>query len=103
MIEKSATSCTAWYGGGLLDLNHTRIIKFASVLQIAKFVPSKPQTETNFAIRTLDAYRDWRRIPLPPLRATLAVALAAFKLPPSTIQSFFLQGFRDVTAYGPGM
>ena len=38
---------------GLLDLNHTRNLDFASVLQIAKFVPSSRHNETNFAIRTL--------------------------------------------------
>ena len=53
MIEKSATSLAAGCVGGLLDLNHTSINNLASVLQIAKFVPSLPRTETNFAIRTL--------------------------------------------------
>jgi hypothetical protein len=52
MIEKSAASRSAGSGGGLLDLNHTRIIDLAGVLQIAKFVPNSPHTETNFAIRT---------------------------------------------------
>jgi len=56
MIEKSATSCSAGWWSGLLDLNHTRIIKLASVLQIAKFVPSPPHIETNFAIRTLGGH-----------------------------------------------
>jgi hypothetical protein len=55
MIEKSAPSRWAGFVSGLLDLNHTRIISFASVLQIAKFVPSPPHTETNFTIRTLGA------------------------------------------------
>jgi hypothetical protein len=54
MIEKSAKSGQARFVSGLLDLNHTRNLDFASVLQIAKFVPSEPQTETNFAIRTLE-------------------------------------------------
>ena len=53
MIEKSAPSRWARFVSGLLDLNHTRIINFASVLQIAKFVPSSPHNETSFAIRTL--------------------------------------------------
>src|SRR3990167_2592640 len=53
MIEKSATSRAAGWQSGLRDLNHTRSIKLASVLQIAKFVPTLPHTETNFAIRTL--------------------------------------------------
>jgi len=55
MIEKSAPSRWAGFVSGLLDLNHTRIINLASVLQIAKFVPSSPHNETNFAIRTLGA------------------------------------------------
>jgi hypothetical protein len=54
MIEKSAPSRWARFVSGLLDLNHTRIIDLASVLQIAKFVPSLPHNETNFAIRTLE-------------------------------------------------
>jgi hypothetical protein len=32
MIEKSATSCRAGWCSGLLDLNHTRSVKLASVL-----------------------------------------------------------------------
>ena len=43
MIEKSASSRWAGWGSGLLDLNHTSFISFASVLQIAKFVPRLPQ------------------------------------------------------------
>ena len=54
MIEKSATPREARFRNGLLDLNHTSIMIFASVLQIAKFVPSSRHTETNFAIRTLE-------------------------------------------------
>jgi len=38
---------------------NTRLIDLASVLQIAKFVPSKPQNETNFAIRTLAGIILW--------------------------------------------
>ena len=53
MIEKSATSTFARFGSGLLDLNHASIKDLASVLQIAKFVPSSPQDLTNFVIRTL--------------------------------------------------
>jgi hypothetical protein len=53
MIEKSATSREARFGSGLLDLNHTSIIDFSSVLQIAKFVQRSPHMATNFAIRTL--------------------------------------------------
>ncbi len=54
MIEKSATSGRATFVSGLLDLNHTSNLDFASVLQIAKFVPSSRHSKTNFAIRTLE-------------------------------------------------
>jgi len=52
MIEKSATSRWARFKSGLFDLNHTSH-ELANVHQIAKFVPSKPHTAANFAIRTL--------------------------------------------------
>ena len=79
MIEKSDTSCAAWVWSGLLDLNHTRITKLSSVLQIAKFVPGKPQTETNFAIRTLVVGRSQavrQRILIPPCEGSIPSAPA---------------------------
>ncbi len=53
MIEKSVSYFAARSGDGLLDLNHTRNIVLASVVQIAKSVPSVPENVTNFAITTL--------------------------------------------------
>jgi hypothetical protein len=43
MIEKSASSRWAGWWSELLDLNRTSFVDLASVLQIAKFVPSLPQ------------------------------------------------------------
>ena len=51
MIEKSASSLWAGWGSGLLDLNHTRMPTFASVLLIAKFAPSPAAQRGEF--------RDW--------------------------------------------
>jgi DsbC/DsbD-like thiol-disulfide interchange protein len=76
MIEK--VRCSAWAGfvSGLLDLNHTGIIDFASVLQIAKFVSFCGGLGANFAISTLG----WRsnEVSMSAMRAAVLASSVAF-------------------------
>jgi DsbC/DsbD-like thiol-disulfide interchange protein len=76
MIEKSAPSPWAGFVSGLLDLNHTRIVDFASVLQIAKFVASSGGRGANFAIRTLG--RRSNEVSMSAMRAAVFVSSLAF-------------------------
>jgi len=57
MIEKSAPIARGWVRERTSRSESHENPRFASVLQIAKFAPSSPHIEANFAIRTLACRR----------------------------------------------